>query len=907
MICDDQTRPRSEPCSPRAETPCRLFPRHNPAIKGWLQGAIHIGFLTSAFAATCLASEPGEGLASRTAWALMPTPQLAIFQDGDPRAFFFRQSEGYAANPQITYEQWDHTFSRLMGIEGKVLDEEVPGRSRRNIEFFTRFKRRHPDQLILLHYNGNARDPRDQTEDFFAGHWLYWNGARITADVPAEFGESDIHLDNTGLFHVNVGRYQDRNEDIALCLLDEQGRPSWLESEQVQLVSVDSQRGVIRVRRGCYGTKPRAFPAGKAYAAAHVCSGPWGRRSNLLWLYNYSTRCPKDRKGRQCLDIQAAAIADLFSPDGKLALFDGIEFDVLRNQCPGGLSGVRGVDCDADGKADHGIFDGINTYALGVVEFCRKLQDRLGGRKLVLADGGSLSNQRCFGVLNGIESEGWPGLGDWEIKDWSGGLNRHLFWQANARPPVFNYINHKFEKAGEKPGQRVTPEVDFKIHRLVLAAAQLMDAAVCYSYAPPRDDDELIGIWDELWMGKEKRTGWLGKPIGPPVRLALKSPDLLGGIGENQIGDLLPRCESGNVRFNIDGNRLRVSPQHDEQRELSFRLRDVPCQGPDLFVSVTMVGKPLRGYPPEIARLGWVGIAEPRGKLVTQALPYLGMCIRGQKETAALQEAGAVIQFREKLSLAGEKHDCYLVHPPYRTGTGYSFWQRELSVPKDGRLDFFLGMGERASGRSDGVVFKVLLAELKDDGTGQYVKLYEHAQADSHWTHHSVSLSKWEGKRVRLRFVSDCGPNDNATTDHSLWGDVQIVDPAQRAKETEPVRFMTWINDKAFTSGFYYSQVNSPTIDLEFSVEGSEPVWISGLAVHACPDVIYREFQNGLVLANPARHEHTFDMDALFPGQRFCRIHGSPRQDPRTNDGSPVSGRLILQERDGLFLVRTAP
>ena len=52
------------------------------------------------------------------------------------------------------------------------------------------------------------------------------------------------------------------------------------------------------------------------------------------------------------------------------------------------------------------------------------------------------------GVLNGIESEGFPNLSDWEMHDWSGGLNRHAFWDANARAPALNYINHKFNFQG---------------------------------------------------------------------------------------------------------------------------------------------------------------------------------------------------------------------------------------------------------------------------------------------------------------------------------------------------------------------------------------------------------------------------------------------------------------------------
>ncbi len=312
--------------------------------------------------AVAVAAEVPATLPERGAHPAGGAEALQIFRAGYPRAYFFRAAEGHAANPRIGYEQWEKTYNRLMGIEGKVLDEEVPGRSRRNVEFFSRFKRSHPDQLVLLHYNGNARDPRHRTKGYFAGHWVYYNGTTIVSDVPAEPGETNIQVANPRLFQVNMGRYRDKNEDIGLCELDEQGRPNWFRSEQVQLVSIDYKSRTIRVRRGCYGTRPRGFVAGKAYAAAHVCTGPWGRRSNLLWRYDYSTRCPRDMHGRRCLDVHAEELARLFLPGGPLAAFDGIEFDVLNHQCAPKHTGgsERGLDCDADGRIDNGFFDGVN-------------------------------------------------------------------------------------------------------------------------------------------------------------------------------------------------------------------------------------------------------------------------------------------------------------------------------------------------------------------------------------------------------------------------------------------------------------------------------------------------------------------------------------------------------------------
>jgi hypothetical protein len=661
--------------------------------------------------------------------------KLKVFGEAYPRVFFFRAAEGLAANNKVTYERWEKTFERLMGIEGKVIDEEIIGRSSRNIDFFTRFKDRHPDQLVLLHFNGNARDPLYESERFFAGHWLYYNGAKILSDVRAEEGETEIRVDNPNLFKVNIGRYRDRNEDIGLCMLDAEGKPDWRRSEQVQLVSVDRKNKTIRVRRGCYGTKPRVFVAGKGYAAAHVTEGPWGSRNNLMWYYNYSTCCPRAKKRRSCADVLVEHLVELFGAGGLLASFDGIEFDVLKFGC-GRIIRGRGADCDADGKADSGFSDGVNVYGIGVVEFCRQLRNRLGEDILILADGMSERNQRAFGILNGIESEGWPHLRDHKIVDWSGGLNRHFFWDKNGRVPVFNYINHKFNIPTGEPGVVRRAEVPFHIHRLVFAAGMFTNSAICYSFAPKNDPDGQFGVWDEFRMGKDKRLGWLGKPLGPAVRVATGEPDLLKGKGKPIGSDFLKRFGGSGVRFKEERGSVQVTAVNPKASEIRFRLSNVPCSGPDLFILVTAHGEAMRGYPPEVARLMYVGAA------------------------------------------------------------------------------------------------------LKDKPT---------------------------------------------------------------RKDT---RFMTWVGDKEFVSGFYFSNINSSQVDLEFVVEGSEPVWISKIRAYAHPDVIYREFEHGLVVANPSPRQYMLDLDRFFKGQIFRRLEGHPTQDTACNDGSIAKGTLHLGPKEGLFLIR---
>jgi hypothetical protein len=533
-----------------------------------------------------------------------------------------------------------------------------------------------------------------------------------------------------------MGRYRDRNEDVGLCALDAEGKPDWHRSEQVQLVSIDVGKKTIRVRRGCYDTKPRAFRAGEGYAAAHMTEGPWGKRSHLLWYYNYSTRCPRDKSGRVCADIFVEHLAELFGPEGALAAFDALEFDVLKWRCGGGLRG-RGADCDADGKPDAGLHDGFNAYGAGVVEFCRRLRQTLGQNTLILADGMSLNNQRAFGILNGIESEGWPHLRDHQIHDWSGGLNRHYFWNHNARPPVFNYINHKFNVPTGQPGVVKSADVPFSTHRLVFAVGTFTDSAMCYSFAPEKDTNELIGIWDEFHMGVEKRLGWLGKPLGPAVRMATRRPDLLEGKGKPISADLQSRFSGHGITFDLQEGVLKASAVDPKAPELRFRLNNVKCSGPDLFVLVMTRGNTMEGYPSEVARMMYVGVAQ-----------------QGQQTTS-----------------------------------------------------------------------------------------------------------------------------NN--------------------------RFMTWVNGNDFESGFYFPNVESDQTDLEFVIEGSEDVWIRRIQAYAHPDVIYREFENGLVAANPSPRPYFFDLDKLFPGQTFRRLKGSPRQDPASNDGSIVQGNLNIGPKEGIFLIKT--
>jgi len=347
----------------------------------------------------------------------------------------------------------------------------------------------------------------------------------------------------------------------------------------------------------------------------------------------------------------------------------------------------------------------------------------LGENRLVMADGWSPRNQRAFAILNGIEAEGWPSLSDAQVEDWSGGLNRQSFWIANSRAPNLSYINHKFQSGDSD--FNANAQFPFATHRLVFAGAVFTDSAICYSLLPPVEKGELVGIWDELWMGQEQKVGWLGKPATSAIHLAEKQGDLLAKL---TLQELLARFQGVGLNFSLDSNAVKIAANDVNTNTMRFRIA-LPTNGADLVVAFNAKAAPSHGNAPEVARMAQINF--------------------GTNAASAL-----------------------------------------------------------------------------------------------------------------------------------------------------------WINQNAFKYYHYRGDVRGDQVELDFEVEGSEPLWLSKIAAYAYPDAMYREFENGLVIANPSLRAFTFDLPALFPNKTWRRLRGSSLQDTKTNDGSVVAGAITLGARDALFLVR---
>jgi hypothetical protein len=122
---------------------------------------------------------------------------------------------------------------------------------------------------------------------------------------------------------------------------------------------------------------------------------------------------------------------------------------------------------------------------------------------------------------------------------------------------------------------------------------------------------------------------------------------------------------------------------------------------------------------------------------------------------------------------------------------------------------------------------------------------------------------------------------------------------------TPPNREFTWAGGKSFEASLYFQDVGPGTVHLRFEVEGEQKVYFESMTAHCAADGRYREFEGGVVFANPSTRSYTFDVGELLPGASLRRIQGSANQDPVTNDGSVVGAELTLSAKDGLFVVRS--
>lgn len=111
----------------------------------------------------------------------------------------------------------------------------------------------------------------------------------------------------------------------------------------------------------------------------------------------------------------------------------------------------------------------------------------------------------------------------------------------------------------------------------------------------------------------------------------------------------------------------------------------------------------------------------------------------------------------------------FLLHCPWRNGTGITFQQFKFELPAQAsriRLRGATAMRSDIVGQSDGVTFRVRV-------NGQ-TRLQVHRTNDL-WQDFEFDLTALRGTAALLRFEVDPGPQNNPGWDYSLWGERELV------------------------------------------------------------------------------------------------------------------------------------
>jgi len=130
--------------------------------------------------------------------------------------------------------------------------------------------------------------------------------------------------------------------------------------------------------------------------------------------------------------------------------------------------------------------------------------------------------------------------------------------------------------------------------------------------------------------------------------------------------------------------------------------------------------------------------------------------------------------------------ECLLVHCPWRGGTGVTYVEYSLQLPRVTPIKFELAIAMKSDvvvpDRSDGCDFRVSLAR---PGGPKKVLLDTHYRAAA-WKPLAFDLTPYAGQQIVLRLETGPGPKNDAGWVYSLFGDPRIV--VGEARDAPPVR-----------------------------------------------------------------------------------------------------------------------
>lgn len=134
---------------------------------------------------------------------------------------------------------------------------------------------------------------------------------------------------------------------------------------------------------------------------------------------------------------------------------------------------------------------------------------------------------------------------------------------------------------------------------------------------------------------------------------------------------------------------------------------------------------------------------------------------------------------------------------------------------------------------------------------------------------------------------------------------VEVIGTSDKAHNASKLYSFVGTHD-SFKSVFYHRNQFHQSVDVHLVFETPISVKLRDIRIERATPVVYREFENGVVVVNPSVRSIQIDVNKLFPELRLKRIKGTPAQlqwDPyQYNTGKPVENELTLEPVDAIFL-----
>ncbi len=146
-------------------------------------------------------------------------------------------------------------------------------------------------------------------------------------------------------------------------------------------------------------------------------------------------------------------------------------------------------------------------------------------------------------------------------------------------------------------------------------------------------------------------------------------------------------------------------------------------------------------------------------------------CLRGGREQPVDPATGAY-SHRAECHCGGESKQGLHMHPPYKSGPGYtSSLFAPIDLPAEPKAAFRCLIGKSdGSDPGDGIVFRVAVVEPD----GKETVVAERQWIQHAWTPLEADLGRWAGRRVQLKLIADPGPADNTSGDWARWADMRL-------------------------------------------------------------------------------------------------------------------------------------